>query len=180
MSETIVEGLQAVAEHFRKSVRQVRNWRREGMPVLSGDRYDLVQIESWRAQKKGGRGPAAPDGRQPALVREGDKDYQDMRAKRAMADLRELEYKLRRGEVVERKEVEQLFVSRIMAVKQGLLNLSRSLPPQLSHCQEEREMEILIARAVRELLDDFSRPLPAGLGPDSGASGEDLGGFTSS
>jgi hypothetical protein len=60
--------------------------------------------------------------------------------------------------------VEQLFVFRIMAVKQGLLAFSRSLPQQLIHCPGEREMEILIAQAVWGVLEEFSRPLPAALG----------------
>ena len=71
-----------------------------------------------------------------------------------------MDLRQRRGELVERQEVEQLFISRIMAVKQGLLNLPRGLPPQLIHCKEEREMEGIIARVVRELLESFSRPLP--------------------
>jgi len=91
------------------------------------------------------------------------KNYQEERLKRHKADLAEMEVKQRRGELVERREVEQLFVARIMAVKQGLMNLSRALPPQLIHCQEEREMEIIIIRVVRELLEEFSRPLPAAM-----------------
>lgn len=64
-----------------------------------------------------------------------------------------------RGELVERQEVEQLFISRIMPVKQGLLNLSRGLPPQLIHCKEEREMEAVIHQAVRAFIEPHSRPL---------------------
>jgi phage terminase Nu1 subunit (DNA packaging protein) len=163
LSETIVDSLEAVAAHFRKSVRQVRNWRREGMPCLSGERFDLVQIEEWRARKKGGRGPAAPDERQ-GILRVEDKDFWDKEGKRYQAELRKLEYRQRLGELVERQEVEQLFIARILAVKQGLLNLSRGLPPQLIHCQEEREMEVIITQKIRELLDEFSRPLPGNLG----------------
>ena len=105
---------------------------------------------------------------------EGDKDYWDMRGKKAQAQKRELDLRQRRGELVELKEVEQLFIARIMAVKQGLLNLSRGLPPQLRHCKDEREMEAIVARAVRDLLESFSRPLPeniAGGGPEVAESG---------
>ena len=105
---------------------------------------------------------------------EGDKDYWDMRGKKAQAQKRELDLRQRRGELVERREVEQLFIARIMAVKQGLLNLSRGLPPQLRQCRDEREMEGIIARAVRDLLESFSRPLPenlGGAGPEVAESG---------
>jgi phage terminase Nu1 subunit (DNA packaging protein) len=165
---SIVNSMGKVAQHFGKSLRQVQRWARQGMPVLSGGRYDLLQVEAWRRLKKGGRGPAVmSDPRsqgQPYLVAEGDKDYWDMRAKKAQAEQRELDLRQRRGELVERQEVEQLFISRIMAVKQGLLSLSRGLPPQLIRCKEEREMEGIIARTARDLLESFSRPLPESIG----------------
>lgn len=164
----IVDSMDRVRRHFGKSLRQVQRWARQGMPILSGGRYDLGQIEAWRRLKKGGRGPAAagdPRGQgQPDLVAEGDKDYWDMRQKRAQARQRELDLRRKQGELVERSEVEALFIARIMAVKQGLLNFSRGLPPQLIHCREEREMEVIIARAIRELLESFSRPLPETIG----------------
>jgi phage terminase Nu1 subunit (DNA packaging protein) len=164
-----------VARHFGKSLRQVQRWAKQGMPVLSGGRYDLMQIEAWRRLKKGGRGPGvAGDPRrhgQLDLVAENDKDYWDMRGKKAQAQQRELDLRKRRGELVERAEVEQLFIARIMAVKQGLLNLSRGLPPQLIHCKEEREMEVIVARAIRDLLESFSRPLPENLGGTEVAEG---------
>jgi len=171
----IVDSMDKVARHFGKSLRQVQRWAKQGMPILSGGRYDLMQIETWRRLKKGGRGPAArvdPWGQgQPDLVAENDKDYWDMRGKKAQAQERELNLRRKRGELVARAEVEQLFIARIMAVKQGLLNLSRGLPPQLIHCKEEREMEGIIARAVRDLLESFSRPLPDNIGGNGSDGG---------
>lgn len=165
---TIVNSLEKVARHFGKTLRTAQRWAREGMPGLSGGRYDLLQIEAWRKVKKGGRGPGAPvdplQHGQPTLVAEGDKDYCDMRAKKAQAEKRELDLRQRQGELVEREEVEQLFIARIMAVKQGLLSLPRALPPQLIHLKEEREMEGVIARAVRDLLSSFSRGMPPNVG----------------
>jgi hypothetical protein len=130
------------------------------MPALSGERYDLVQIEEWRRRRKGGRGPESPDGRQLTFAGDGDKDYWDKESKRYQAKLRELEYRTRLRELAEWKDIDQIFVARIIAVKQGLLTLARALPPQLIHCQDEREMEAIITRAVIGLLEEFSRPLP--------------------
>jgi phage terminase Nu1 subunit (DNA packaging protein) len=176
MSESIVKGIPQVAAHFAKSERQVRRWRRQGMPCLSGGRFDLLQVQAWLDSRQGMPGPTPGGGhqadpRQPELREQRGKDFQDERLKKAKADLAEMEVRQRRGELVERGEVEQLFVARIMAVKQALLTLSRGLPPQLIHCREEREMEVIIARTARELLETFSRPLPENLGAGEGEGG---------
>jgi phage terminase Nu1 subunit (DNA packaging protein) len=175
VSDTVVKGKKAVADHFGVSPRQVLNWEKAGMPTMEGRRYDLVAIGVWRDQKKGvmplGRPPGHPaDPRQPTLPESSGKDFEDARMKRARADLLELDLKQRRGELVPRVEVQQMFVARIMAVKQGLLSLPRALPPQLMVCQNEREMEPVISKAVRDLLEAFARPLPESIGH----SGQDL------
>jgi hypothetical protein len=166
--DTIVKGLQAVAIHFDRSVRQVQRWSKEpDFPRLSGRRFDLLQIQAWIDRRDGQvttRMPCAGDPRQPELTVESGKDFWDGQSKKYQAQLRELQLRQRKGELVERKEVEQLFVARIMAVKQGLLSLSRALPPQLVTCSHEREMAPLIDKAVRDLLEAFARPLPDTLG----------------
>lgn len=166
---SIVNSMAKVAQHFGKSLRQVQRWASKGMPVLSGGRYDLLQVEAWRRLKKGGRGPAAAsDPRsqgQPNLVAEGDKDYWDMRAKKAQAEQREMDLRQRRGELVERSELKQLSIARIIAVKQGLKSLARSLPALLPIPPEaRREAEAIITERVRELLAEFARPLPEKFG----------------
>jgi phage terminase Nu1 subunit (DNA packaging protein) len=164
-ADSIVKGLKAVAEHFGKSLRQVQRWVRDpSFPRLSGRRFDLHQIQAWLDHRDGrpAGGKALGEGhaQQPELPVQRGKDFEDARMKKARADLLELDLRQRRGELVERTEVEQLFVVRIMAVKQGLLNLARSLPPQLIHCLDERDMEEIIMQSVRTLLDDYSRTLP--------------------
>jgi hypothetical protein len=108
------------------------------------------------------------------LTLESGKDFWDGQNKKFQAQRRELELRHRRGELVERKEVEQLFVARIMAVKQGLLILARALPPQLAACSSEREMEPIIHRAVRNLLEAFARPLPETIGAGVVAVGTEM------
>lgn len=163
MGDTVVRGKAAVAEHFGVSVRQVRNWERAGMPGRVGRSYDLVKIQLWRDHKQGRGGEGDP--RQGFLAVGRGKDFQEERLKRAQADLKEMEVRRERGELVPLREVEQMFVARIMAVKQGLLSLSRALPPQLVVCQTEREMEPVITKAVYALLNAFARPLPESLTP---------------
>ncbi|MHB8156193.1 MAG: hypothetical protein ACYDEQ_02160 [Desulfocucumaceae bacterium] len=165
MAETIVKGKKPVAEHFSISVRQVGNWEKAGMPRLSGRRYDLVQIQLWRDQKKGippgaPKGPGAGDPRQGFLTPQRGKDFQEERLKKAKAELVEMEVRQRRGELVEVAEVESMFTARAMAYRQGVMGFTRSLPPQLISCQNEREMEAVLIKAVRELLENVLRSLP--------------------
>jgi phage terminase Nu1 subunit (DNA packaging protein) len=165
--DSIIVGQKAVAEVFEVSERTVRNWIAAGMPRLSKRRFDRGQIQAWLDRRDGQAvtRSAAPGGdpRQPLLAESRGKDYEDARLKKARAELLEMDIKQRRGELVPIREVEQMFVARIMAVKQGLLSLSRALPPQLVVCQTEREMEPVIAKAVRNLLESFARPLPESL-----------------
>jgi len=164
MGETIVKGKKPVAEHFGITPRQVLNWEKQGMPRLGGRRYDLVQIQLWRDQKQGiipSRSPGgAGDPRQGFLTPQQGKDFQEERLKKAKAELIEMDVRLRRGELVELKKVETLFVARVIEVKTGLLSLPRSLPPELTACKNEREMEVVIFRRVRALLEAYSRQLP--------------------
>jgi phage terminase Nu1 subunit (DNA packaging protein) len=170
--DTIVDHLELVARHFQKSLRTVQRWLRNGMPKLSGNRFDLVQIEEWLAAKDGIVKPypgppstSRPDDSGLSEEENNDgKDYWDKESKKYQAKARELEYRKRLGELVEKRDLESLLTSRIMAVRQGLLSLSRALPPQLAACKNEREMEPIIAKSVHNLLEAFSRPLPEEIG----------------
>lgn len=171
--DTIVTGTEAVAQHFGVTKRSVYRWLREGMPRLSQKRFDLLQIQEWLERRKGIIRPGPEPGRgyhDPRQLSFADqaaasgKSFHDERLKKAKADLAEMEVKQRRGELVAKKDIYHHFVGRITVVKQGLLSLARSLPPRLIHCKTEREMEVIITMAVRELLENFSRPLPERLG----------------
>jgi len=175
ITDSIVVGVEKVAKHFGVTPRTVYTWMKNGMPRLSQKRFDLLQVQEWLERRKGilrpGPGPGYVDPKQRTLGEVGSdpvgasgKDFQEERYKKARADEAEIRVKKLKAELVERSELTQLFVVRIMAVKQGLLSFARSLPPQLIHCQNEREMEAIILGAVRELLLSFSRPLPENLG----------------
>ncbi|OGP69677.1 MAG: hypothetical protein A2Y80_02110 [Deltaproteobacteria bacterium RBG_13_58_19] len=182
LMDSIVKGKEALARLLGVSARTVRRWAKDPVfPKLSGGRYDRHQVQDW-LDRRDGREPAAragkeKDPRQQELPREnGGKDHWDKKAKEWQARTRELEYRKLLGELVERREVEAQFVSRILAVKQGLLALARGLPPQLIHCREEREMEVIVHREVRGLLEAFSRPLPERLGAEGGKGSPEVAG----
>jgi phage terminase Nu1 subunit (DNA packaging protein) len=163
-------GIEAVAKHFGVTVRTVYRWQREGMPRLSQNRYDPLQIKEWQERQRGILRPAGPGWVDPKQMTFGDvgskvgKDFHEERLKKAQADKAEMETAKLRAELAEVKLFYREFEIRITALKQGLLTVSRGLPPQLIHCKSEREMEIIIATAVHEFLKAFCRPLPAALG----------------
>ena len=162
---TIVENLEAVAAYFGKSVRQVYRWQKmkDFPPPLSGGHYDLMQIQAWLDKRSGLRRSKSRKNNQSDTENIEDvegKDFWDKENKRFQAKMRELEYLRRRGELVELADVQKFFVARILAVKQGLLSLPRSLPPLLTNLTSEREIEAVVRRMVLELLEKFSQPLP--------------------
>ena len=167
-SDSIVDSLEKVAAHFKKSLRTVQRWAyRKGMPALSGGRYDLIQIRTWRDKQQGGRGPGRPgeqEQRQWNLPEESGKDFWDKEGKKYQALVRQLEYRGRLGEIVERAEVEALFAARAMAFKVSMLSFARVLPPLLIYCTDEREIESIISRVAREHLENICRPLPEKFG----------------
>lgn len=167
-SDSIVDSLEKVAAHFKKSLRTVQRWAyRKGMPALSGGRYDLIQIRAWLDQQQGVRGPGRPgeqEQRQWNLPEESGKDFWDKEGKKYQALVRQLEYRTRLGELIERAEVEALFAARAMAFKTSMLGFARVLPPLLMTCPHEREMEAVIGRIAREHLENICRPLPEKFG----------------
>jgi phage terminase Nu1 subunit (DNA packaging protein) len=158
MRETEVIGKAAAAAFFKVSVRQVRNWEKAGMPGRVGRTYDLVKIQLWRDQKQGK--VLEDDPRQGFLSPQRGKDFQDERLKRAKADLVEMTVRRQRADLIEISKIIEFIEGRNRVMKQGLLTLERSLPPQLVICQSEREMEAVIHQAVRALLESYCRPAP--------------------
>lgn len=168
--EKLFDDIEQVAKHFGKSARTIYRWQKQGMPVLLDGRFDVEAIDAWRRIKKGltpgqivpsGDGSKSAGGQQT----ESGKDWWDKENKKFQARMRELDYKKRQGELIERKRVEDEFVSRVHAVKQALIALERSLPPDLVACRSEREMSAIIHKSVRGILESFSRPLPPHLQP---------------
>lgn len=166
--ENIAETIEEVARITGKSVRTVYRWVRAGLPTLPDGRFDLTAVNAWRRRKQGiitsGQGGVAGPETEASATASG-KDFWDKEGKQYQALLRKLEYEKRVGELIERKDVEDLFITRIQAVKQALLSLERSLPPELIACRSEREMMAAIHKTVRGMLEAFSRPLPESMRP---------------
>ena len=169
MNDRIVSNINEVVAHTGKSRRTIFRWIKAGMPVLpDGAGYDLDQIDAWIQRRDGIAAPQQQDSiaatrkSEPGAPTINDgKDYWDCQNKKHQAKLRELEYQKRRGELIERRAVEDMLVARVHTVKAGLLTLERSLPPQLVHCKSEREMAGAIRKAIRGLLEGYAKPIKA-------------------
>lgn len=170
--------LKETAAHYGKSVRTLRRWSRAGMPVLPGNRYDLDQIDLWLERKRGAApldesesSPAEegeqPGASEPALPQPGQgKDHWDAKNKEWQAKQRELEYRKKYGELVERSEVERLFQTRIIVVTQRLESGPRTLAPELVG-KDAREIEAILHKWVRDMREEYSGPLPAPIGAET-------------
>jgi hypothetical protein len=73
----------------------------------------------------------------------------------AKARLAELEFRIRSGDFIPRDEMKARDITRIAIVKRGLFAFARSLPPRLEGLTQ-KEMELVITRAVRDLLTRFA------------------------
>jgi phage terminase Nu1 subunit (DNA packaging protein) len=160
----LVTSLEEVARHFGKVPRTVRRWINAGMPRLSNGSFDLGQIALWLGKKQGKSGGEVADGEAPAGGEGCGKDYEDMRAKRAQADLRELQLRKLRGELIELAELEALLTPRAMAYRQGLIGFRQILAPRLAAAlklppESMRVMNAIIDQAAREILANVLRPL---------------------
>lgn len=70
--------------------------------------------------------------------------------------LKEIDLRIKLGELIERSEVLGLFTYRIQIVRQGLLSFHRSLPPLLVE-KDAREISDILKERVFDLLDRFSQ-----------------------
>ena len=161
--DSIVKGLKVVATHFGKSERQVRRWVKDpSFPRLSGRRFDLLQMQAWLDERDGrpAARPRSENPRQPELVEQRGKSFQEERLKKAQAEKAEMELEQLKGETIKTVVLEDLLASRALVYRQGVMELARSLPPLLPLSPEaRREAEAIITTKVRELLAKVLRSL---------------------
>ncbi|MBM4037036.1 MAG: hypothetical protein FJ290_00865 [Planctomycetes bacterium] len=117
----VVDRMGEVAARFGRSLRQVQNWKRDGMPVRSGGGYDLAEIAAWLRE----RHPGAVGGRG---LRE-EREYWEARYRKLKCELTELQVRIERGELLDREvelarkaEVLREFRARLLAVPSALCN----------------------------------------------------------
>lgn len=146
VSLSVVDSQEKVAKAFGVAVRTIERWIREGMPVASSGRYDLIEIRSWKILRKH-RLPKGNRKKDPS------EDW-DARYREAKAKLAEIEFNKKIGVLVERKDVQKELISISLAVKSALLAMPKSLAPQLVGL-ETREIAHILTLKARELINQF-------------------------
>ncbi len=78
---SVVDSQEKVAKTFGVAVRTVERWVREGMPVASNGRYDLIAIRSWKLFRRGQY--KSPNGNKKKTSEDWDARYREAKAKLA-------------------------------------------------------------------------------------------------
>lgn len=141
----IVSTQEEVARALGVSTRTVQYWCRDGMPVKPDGKYDLLEVQAWRLTKNN-------------KTSESDKTKEQWESKyrEYKALLAEIEYKKINGELLDKNEVEEGRVKRIMEVKRKLLGLPKKVAPQLVGL-EIHKIEAILDLRIKEVINDFAR-----------------------
>lgn len=137
----IVDTQEQVAKVFGVSVRSVQYWTRDGMPVQSDGKYSIADIQSWKFHKtprKDSNTDADPKQKLHEI------NYQ----------LRLLELKKERKELIPRDQMETELIHISIAVKRKLLALKKTLIDML-YGQEKREMKVILTNEFKQLIKEF-------------------------
>lgn len=159
------------------------NWARLGLPNLGRDEkrpncptmYDIIEVQKWINEQKKRDSPVEGEEGQEGVgpVSKPLADLrlvlQKIRSQRANADRLELEVRVRRGDLLERAEVEEARGERIAAVKAVMFSMPAKLAPMLVG-RNQRTIQRALEDWARSTCDEFSRE-PAKRGrPKSGAA----------
>ena len=144
-AEQLVHGQKAAAAYAGVSVRTIRNWKAEGMPVAADGGYFKGMLDFYKKN----------EGRQPTEERKAglaaDADYKTIRA-----TLLQMELDVKQGKLVPFEEIERGRVNRILTVKRALLGLGRMLAPQLAKVKDEKRIAAIINTECRDMIKSFS------------------------
>jgi len=141
------------------TARTITNWIRAGLPQRDDGCFDTAQTDLWVNRKRGILPPAAAGLEPGAAATDKGKDFYDRENKRWQAKLKRLDFERRQGELIERAQLERERVARVVALKQALLTIPRSMAPILAATTEPREVERILERAISRAIERFSRPL---------------------
>jgi hypothetical protein len=124
----------------------VRHWIKEGMPVTPQNKYDLIEIRSWRLLR---------DKRKKSSGQKKDNaEFWETKYREYKARLAETEYKKRIGKLVDKEEIFAEFDIIHSGIKQRLLILSRQLAPALVGL-DARQIDQLIDLRIKEAIKDI-------------------------
>ena len=147
VSPSIVETQKDVARAFAVSARTVRYWIEDGMPVEEDGRFDLVRIQSWKFFKKEKKGNKDNGS--------GEKTNWEAKEIEFKAKLKEIAYKEKMGQLIDRSIAEEALSEIIITAKRQFLSLPKQIAPQLVGLDAQKIDEILDER-LKEIIGGFA------------------------
>ena len=143
--EQILKTQAEAADYVGRDSRTIRRWLKAGMYITTEGYYVKSLLDFYK--KSEGREPDEDRSRQ----QKAEATYKEIKAK-----LLEMELKVREGKLIPVEEIETGRITRIQALKRGLLGLGRKVAPRGIRLKEARKLTALINSEVREMIDRFA------------------------
>ena len=141
--------LQALATRLSVSTKSVSDWVRKGCPhtrtTCGVYVFSLRKVQQWRAENLSSR--LSPSNTLSEARR---------RKETALAELRELDVRVRRGTLVERAAVEKRVFANIRASRDLLQNIPDRLAGVLAAETDQARIHALLTQEIRQALEALS------------------------
>jgi len=141
----VVDTHEKVAKAFGVSDRTIRHWVKDGMPVCSNGKFDLLEIRTWRYLRN-----KRNEGKKTS-----SRESWETRFRKHKALSAQIDYEERIGRLILREVVEKELVVLSMTVKMALLSLPKELAPQLEGLNV-RQINDLLSRRIKEVIRGIS------------------------
>jgi len=143
-AEQIIKTQAAAGKYASVSARTIRRWCKNGMPRTSDGCYIKSMLDMFRKN----------EGNQPSVHKDrrqkGEADIKETRAQ-----LLEIELRIKKGELVEKEEVEKKNVRKIIVLKRKLLTLGRRIAVTLP-TKYRKKIQNAITDQIRDMIDEFA------------------------
>jgi phage terminase Nu1 subunit (DNA packaging protein) len=149
--QEIILSSKAMQYVFGISDRTLTNWERDGCPKLGMGRWPLSQVLKWRS----GALDYEATGNDRAALKDKKLKAEALKTEE-QARKAKMEREVLEGKYILKEDAYKAWASRIVELKSGLMNLTKSLPPEVAD-QDARTAEAAIRREVVNLLEQYSR-----------------------
>lgn len=144
-AEQIIKTQKKAAAYANTTVRTIRRWVDEGMPVTEEGHYIRGMLDIYRLNK----------GKEQTEMRtkgqEADADY-----KHAKAKLIGMELQLKTGELVRKADYDRRDVTRIRVIKRGINAMCRKIVASVP-ARYRRSVQKTAEREARHLIEGFAK-----------------------
>lgn len=149
--DEIILSSSAMQYVFGISDRTLTDWERAGCPKLGRGQWPLSQVLKWRS----GALDYEAAGNDRAALRDKKLKAEALKTEE-QARKAKMEREILEGKYVLKEDAYKAWASRIVELKSGLMNLTKSLPPEVAE-QDAGTVEAAIRREVVNLLEQYSR-----------------------